>query len=204
MKKGLFIFLVSFFFLCTNNAFAHTGLESSTPGNGEIVKEDLRKISLTFETKIEQGSNFTILNSDNKEISVKNLEKTDNQLIGSIASPLENDDYVIKWEIIGIDGHIINGEYTFTVDAPVVEDDGEKNKTNEEAVTDTKEETTTSKETKKVSEETVDHSTMSAEEHAAYEKANSDPSTVLIPAILILVGIVVIIVAGFIITRKKK
>lgn len=206
MKKGLFMFLISFFLLFTNNAFAHTGLESSVPGNEEIVKEDLQKITLTFETKIEQGSTFTLTNSKNKEIQVQNIEKTDNQLIGILSVPLENENYNVQWQIIGVDGHIIDGEYNFTVDVPMTEEEDVKL---EETPSDqtTKEDTTKNEgsQSQNDSELEVDHSTMSAEEHAAYEKANSDPSTVLIPAILILVGIVVIIiVAGFIITRKNK
>ncbi|GKU84178.1 MULTISPECIES: copper resistance protein CopC [Niallia] len=207
MKKGLYIFFISFFFVWTNNAFAHTGLESSSPGNEEIVKEELQKITLTFETKIEQGSTFTLINSENKVIQVQNIEKTDNQLIGEFTSPLENDNYDIQWQIIGVDGHIIEGEFTFTVDAPVGEEEDQlKAETDEKATTqqDAKEEETTKDDTKKDTEE-IDHSTMSPEEHAAYEKANSDPSTVLIPAILILVGIIVIIiVAAYIVTRKNK
>ena len=40
---------------------------------------------------------------------------------GSITDVLENGQYIISWKIIGEDGHPIDGEIVFSVDAPVSE-----------------------------------------------------------------------------------
>lgn len=199
MKKVISLLLVGLFFLNANNAFAHTGLKSSSPENGETVKEEFNQLTLTFETKIEQGSTFTLVNSAGKEVAVQNIELSDDQMTGRLSSPLENDKYDVTWQIIGADGHVIEGEYSFIVDSPVTEE--ENTGVTEEKATD---ESVTEESTQDESQEEVDHSSMTPEEHAAYEKRNSDPSTVLIPAIIILVGIIILIIAAAFIIKRKK
>ena len=53
MFKKLFITILLVFSL-NGHAFAHTGLESSSPQNEETISEEIQQIILTFETKIEQ------------------------------------------------------------------------------------------------------------------------------------------------------
>ncbi len=120
MKKLLLITLV-FMFAFATNAFAHTGLEISSPENGEIVTEELREISLTFEGKVEQGSTFKLSNSTGKSIPVEDISIEETQMTGTFPSALENGDYTVVWNIIGADGHPIAGEFSFSVDVPVVE-----------------------------------------------------------------------------------
>ncbi|SOC11464.1 hypothetical protein SAMN05880501_106163 [Ureibacillus xyleni] len=128
MKK---VFLFSFIFFLTfiGNVLAHTGLESSSPQQGEVVEEDLKQIQLTFETKIEHGSSFTLQNTTGETIEVDNIKVVDHQLIGDLPTPLQNDDYIINWNIIGADGHLIDGEVSFSVNvtAPEMETPVEEN-----------------------------------------------------------------------------
>lgn len=201
MKKFIFFLMFSLIFLGTNNVYAHTGLESSSPANGETIKEELEQITLTFETKIEQGSKLILLDSAGNEVELESMEVADNKLIGILPSPLESNGYEVQWDIIGADGHVIEGEYTFTVNVPDVEAGNENQENTEEEVV----EDSTEEVAQKDSQEEVDHSQHSAAEHAAYLAENNDPSAVLVPAISILVGIILaIIIAGFIIMRKKK
>ncbi|MBS4190130.1 copper resistance protein CopC [Bacillus sp. FJAT-49705] len=115
-KSMLFTFL--FFLTFINNGLAHTGLESSSPQDNEIVKEDLQEITLTFETKVEQSSTFQIKNSIGESIPIENISLTNNKIVGSLQYPLENGSYKVEWNIIGADGHPIEGEYHFTVQIP--------------------------------------------------------------------------------------
>ena len=77
-------------FTFVNNALAHTGLESSSPQNGDIVNEELQQITLTFEAKIEQGSTFELQNSNGDSIPVENISISENQMVGNFSNPLEN------------------------------------------------------------------------------------------------------------------
>ena len=68
MVKKLFLFTFILFLAFANSALAHTGLESYTPQNGDIVNEELKQITLTFEGKVEQGSTFELQNSTGKSL----------------------------------------------------------------------------------------------------------------------------------------
>ena len=87
MLKKLFLITFIFFLVVANNALAHTGLESSSPQDGEIINEKLQQVSLTFETKIEQSSTFQLQNSNGKTIPVENVSISENQLIGKCFKP---------------------------------------------------------------------------------------------------------------------
>lgn len=125
MKK-IIIATLACLFLFGGQAFAHTGLESSNPTNGSVVSEALKEITLTFESKIEQTSSFELVNANNEKVHVTNLTVSENVMTGTIDESIENGAYKILWKIIGVDGHLINGEIPFTLDAPVVEETQEE------------------------------------------------------------------------------
>lgn len=129
MKKILFITLI-LSLLFVQNAFAHTGLESSFPQDGAVLTEEVKTITLTFESKIEQGSTFELKNSAGESIPVENILLSENEVSGNIINPLENGEYQVNWSIIGADGHPIDGVVSFSVEVPVsetpVEQDGEE------------------------------------------------------------------------------
>ena len=120
MKKNIIVVLACLF-LFSNQAYAHTGLESSNPANGSSVTEALHEIILTFETKIEETSSFKLVNDTNEEVAVSNISIVENTMTGIVDRNIENGSYSIQWKIIGVDGHPIKGEIPFTLNAPVVE-----------------------------------------------------------------------------------
>ena len=180
MKKIIFF---TFLFLLTfiGNAFAHTGLESSSPQQGEVIEENLNQIQLTFETKIEQGSTFTLQNTAGETIPVENISVVDRQLIGELSTPLPNGDYKINWNIIGADGHLIDGEIPFSVnvaeeEAPVQESTETENTVEENEAT------------------TVADTT---NEEPEQEKSNNS-------MIIIVIVLIAIIIGSFLFMRKRK
>ena len=122
MFKKLFITILLVFSL-NGHAFAHTGLESSSPQNGETISEEIQQIILTFETKIEQTSTIRLKSADGTEIPVKDITITDKQMVGNLEAPLDHGDYQVLWNIIGADGHPIEGTFTFSVNKPNTEED---------------------------------------------------------------------------------
>lgn len=117
MKKILWM-TIACILLFSNHALAHTGLESSIPAQGSTVTEKLDEITLTFLTKIEETSSFTVTNSSDESIEVDGITVSENVLTGNVTDSLENGAYKINWKIIGADGHPMEGEIDFVLDAP--------------------------------------------------------------------------------------
>ena len=188
MVKKLFLFTFILFLAFANSALAHTGLESSTPQNGDIVNEELKQITLTFEGKVEQGSTFELQNSTGQSIPLENISLSENQIVGNFANPLENGEYLVNWKVIGADGHPIEGEFSFSVDVPVTEAPAEEQ-------VETQEETQPQA---KVEEKEVDTVNEAKDEQIQQSKM---PSYV-IPTII---GILMVIVVGsFLLILKRK
>lgn len=113
---------------------AHTGLESSDPAEGEVVKEELTKITLQFKTEIENLSTMKIVKDDGQEVKIDSVIVQEKTMSGELPRSLENGSYTIQWKIIGTDGHPIEGDIPFSVQAeqkeevnPPAANDSEKN-----------------------------------------------------------------------------
>lgn len=108
-------------------ALAHTTLTESNPAEGEVLTEVPKSIELTFGTAIEEGSTME-LQGENSTYTFENISVSDNNLSGAVNEELGNGQYIIVWKIIGEDGHPIEGEIPFGIDAepaaeePVVEE----------------------------------------------------------------------------------
>ncbi|TQR20071.1 copper resistance CopC family protein [Psychrobacillus vulpis] len=177
MKKIIliaFVFMLSF----ANSAFAHTGLESSSPANGEVIKEELSEITLTFEGKIEQSSTFELKNSNGESIPVENISINEGQMVGALSNPLENGNYEVVWSIIGADGHPIEGNIPFTVEVAAAE---------------------TPVEDKVVEEENTVETPVTEQAKQAEEVQSS---TNIVP--IIVIALIAIIVGVFFWLRRKK
>ncbi|MGI2327832.1 copper resistance CopC family protein [Planococcus sp. YIM B11945] len=100
---------------------AHTTLTSSTPAEGEMITEPLEEIQLVFGTAVEQGSKME-LQGESASYEFESIEITDNTMKGTISEELPNGAYTVKWNIIGEDGHPIEGEYSFGVNVETAEE----------------------------------------------------------------------------------
>ena len=190
LKKFLIISSI-FLFSFVNNAFAHTHIESSSPQSGEVLNAELKEITLTFEGKIEKSSTFTLQNAAGEAIPVDNITVAGAVLTGSLFTTLESGEYLINWDIIGADGHLINGEVPFTVGVPVVE-------TTENTETGTVDIEVTDAELVIDTEETES----AVEEDSTGNEPAENSSSYLFPS---LIGVLILIVVGsFIFIAKRK
>jgi copper resistance protein C len=105
------------FFLLGTNVFAHSHLEDSSPKDGAVLTESLKEITLTFETKLEPTSTFTLADANRATIALP-VEIKGDQLVGVLPEDLANGSYSIHWKIIGTDGHPLEGDLSFTVQLP--------------------------------------------------------------------------------------
>lgn len=133
VMKKIYVLLLLLLFTFTPSVLAHSGLESSVPQDGEVVTENISTLSLTFNTIIEGTSTFKITKERDQEVSVAEHIVKEEEMIGTLSSPLEDGTYTVTWKIIGEDGHPIENSYSFSVDTsdgnnaevlsePVIED----------------------------------------------------------------------------------
>ncbi|MER1956892.1 MAG: copper resistance protein CopC [Solibacillus sp.] len=147
--KALVLSILAALVLFVPNAAAHTYLSETTPQDGATVTENVSQVVLTYQGKIEQGSTFKAVAADGTEYTPANVELVDGVLTGTFEPALPNDVYTVKWNSISQDGHPLSGEFSFTVDAPVVEEPVEQVEATEATSVETtvasEEETTTEK-----------------------------------------------------------
>ncbi|MCD7036330.1 copper resistance protein CopC [Metabacillus sp. GX 13764] len=115
MKKILFLLLL-ISALHFQTASAHSKLVSSTPEDGAVLKEPLKEISLTFNTAVEPSSTFKLMQGS-KEIPLSEVEADGKTLSAKVPDALENGAYTVSWDIVGADGHQIQGKLDFTEEA---------------------------------------------------------------------------------------
>ncbi|MFZ7943632.1 MULTISPECIES: copper resistance CopC family protein [Bacillaceae] len=183
MKKLLFI-LISLLVMIPTIASAHTELTSSNPAANQVVKEDIKDIVLTYGGKIESLSTMTLI-KDGQEGPVVSVTPKENQLIGTLSTPLENGSYTLKWNIAGEDGHPISGEIPFTVQKEEVKSSDQKTETKEPLIV-------KKEETKK--ENTKQDQTNEQDKNSTSNMKN-----------IIIVAVVLILVFGlFLLFRRKR
>ena len=117
MKRVLL--LVSMLLLLVPSiAMAHSKLETAVPDFDSVVTTSPEAVELTFNETIEPISNLKLLDAAGEEIAIEKATVQGPVLRAAITEPLINGSYSVKWTIVGKDGHAVNGEYSFTVDAP--------------------------------------------------------------------------------------
>ncbi|MTH54420.1 hypothetical protein GKZ89_13535 [Bacillus mangrovi] len=186
MKKILFLLAVILIF-SQQPASAHSKLESSNPEAGATETEPLKEISLTFNTRIEESSTFTLSREGGEEVQVDNITIDDDTLRGTIPQDLENGAYTVSWDIVGADTHVIKDSINFTVQLPdQLEEKTEEAPADEEPKADEPE-----------GEEKKDTET------ASENNTESQNSQILLPVIggILLVAVIVIAVISM---RKKR
>lgn len=122
MKRILLICL-AVLWLVPGVAMAHSKLEKAVPAQDATLAVSPERIELTFNTKIEKLSQFKIMNAAGEEIEHDKIEVDGRAMSGNVPAALPNGSYTVKWTIIGADGHSVEGDYAFTVEAPIVIDE---------------------------------------------------------------------------------
>ncbi|GAQ17307.1 copper transport protein YcnJ precursor [Oceanobacillus picturae] len=177
---ALFLFITSI----TNSAFAHSHIEGSNPEDGEVVTEALQEIVLTFDGSIEEGSTVEVTTAEGQSIEVEEIAIDENTVTATIANSLSNGEYQVDWDIISADGHPLDGEFSFTMNAP-------------------EEETADEEETGDPAEATEDEETTESPEQSTQDQdtGTEEGSSSIV---IVLVVLLVIIVAGGVMYFIKK
>ncbi|WP_170138878.1 copper resistance CopC family protein [Oceanobacillus chungangensis] len=192
MKRLFIISVAVLLATCfSTSVFAHSHLGGSNPADGDVVTEPLAEIVLDFDGQIEQGSFIDLTTTEGQAIEIQEIIIGEGTLTGTVAEPLANDEYQVNWSIISADGHPLEGEFSFTVNAAVPEAVKEEAEEPSETKVSEDEETTESAE-----QSTEEETSTSASE---VEEESSSMTVIAIAAIVI-----IIIVGFFLITKRKK
>lgn len=104
-------------------ASAHTGFESSNPGDGQTIDQPVAEISLTFEGEATPaGEGFVVLDPSGI-IRAPDEVTSDDNLTWTLRfdEPLAGGVVGVRWQVAAPDAHPIDGSFSFTVGAEPAE-----------------------------------------------------------------------------------
>lgn len=116
MKKILLLLLAALW-LVPGVASAHSKLETAMPERDSTVAVSPQNIVLTYNTKIEDLSNLKLFNAAGEQVATDKAVVDGKSMTAAVKDALPNGVYTVKWTIIGADGHSVEGEYAFTLQA---------------------------------------------------------------------------------------
>lgn len=117
LKKSCFILVMNtmFFIILPGAAYGHSVLEESDPADGDQLEQGIKIMELSYSTKIENESTLSLRSEDGQEIQPSSVDLNDNVMSASFDESLRPGVYDVNWNIIGADGHPIDGQYSFSI-----------------------------------------------------------------------------------------
>jgi copper transport protein len=96
---------------------AHAGLESSSPAANAILETSPSEITLDFDEPIAaELASITLFDSDAKEVELgEQLAPVDSSIVQVGLPSLDDGVYVVVWRVSSVDGHVIDGAYSFQI-----------------------------------------------------------------------------------------
>ena len=96
-------------------AHAHAILEDSTPVSGGSIAAGPIDLRLRYNSRIDQGrSRLTLTKPDrSRETVAITPDQPPDMLAAHLV--LQPGDYVLRWQVLAVDGHITRGDVPFTV-----------------------------------------------------------------------------------------
>ena len=99
-------------------AAAHAILEASEPANGAHVQAGAITLRFRYNSRIDRArSGLTLIRPDQKKISLP-IDPAGPPDLLSTTLTLTPGPYVVRWQVLAVDGHITRGDVTFTVTGP--------------------------------------------------------------------------------------
>jgi hypothetical protein len=99
-------------------AQAHAILEQSTPAAGASVRSGPLDLQLRYNSRIDRArSRLTLIRPDHSKDTVPIASDGPPDIINAHIQ-LPPGDYVIRWQVLAVDGHITRGDVPITVVAP--------------------------------------------------------------------------------------
>ena len=114
--------LVILFVSISFPAFGHSSLVSSTPAKDAVLTEFPSEVSLTFNESLleigaENPNKVEVVNSMGDLLS--GAAKVSGPKISVPVQITGNDEYRVSYRVVSADGHVIEGEYSFSVESEI-------------------------------------------------------------------------------------
>jgi copper transport protein len=101
-------------------AAAHTSLDYTLPTDGASVGVPIDEIVVAFTEPVTLvGNGFAVLDPQNNELEPFAVTDDDTVFRLQLDPPLAGGTVAVKYEVRSADGHVVEGNFVFTVDAPV-------------------------------------------------------------------------------------
>jgi len=100
------------------SASAHAGLESSTPGSSSVLEESPEAIVLDFDEAVEAPlTTIGLFDADARpiEVGVPVAVSGDDTIVQASLPELADGLYAVSWRITSVDGHVIDGAFSFQI-----------------------------------------------------------------------------------------
>ncbi|QAS51463.1 copper resistance CopC family protein [Halobacillus litoralis] len=93
---------------------AHTHLESSQPESGGALTSEKPRVTLTFDSKVQEPTSLMVTDGDGEEFEIDSYTHSpDNVIEFSIPEEVGSGDIEVFYSIIGEDGHVMENQLTF-------------------------------------------------------------------------------------------
>jgi methionine-rich copper-binding protein CopC len=123
MRRGLLLPLLSLLVvlvaLPAGRVAAHAALTGSAPADGAVVTDPLREVTLTFSERVEPTVNGFTIAVDGGAVEPV-VTTTDGATWTLSFESINSGAVAVTYDVVSVDGHLITGELSFTVDAPAV------------------------------------------------------------------------------------
>jgi methionine-rich copper-binding protein CopC len=104
------------FVLMPAGAMAHAILEQSQPPSGGTVPAGKLTLSFSYNSRIDRSrSRLTLMRPDHSETVLRISQSSPPNVISAGAELTVPGSYVVRWQVLAVDGHITRGDVPFTV-----------------------------------------------------------------------------------------
>lgn len=113
MKRLAIFVLVS---TLATGAFAHSRVDTTTPENGAVIAEVPAEIGFNFASNI-RLTRVEMTHQDHPSVKLDLGDQTSFDRVFTLPiQSMGQGNYRIEWRGLGVDGHVMRGEFTFKVD----------------------------------------------------------------------------------------
>jgi methionine-rich copper-binding protein CopC len=119
-RRLLALFVITVIALCfASTAYGHAIVLSVTPKLNETIRDSDVAIRIRFNSRIDsKRSRLTLLAPDGQLTALGIVEAPSGDSLISEAKGLKSGAYVLRWQVLAVDGHITRGEVPFRVQHP--------------------------------------------------------------------------------------
>jgi copper resistance protein C len=95
----------------------HTKLEKTEPANGATVNAPVAHLQLSFNEAVDPAVSKIDLTGPSGKVAVGPVHAMGKMLKADVTEKTSDGKYTVAWQAAGDDGHVIKGEFSFSVQA---------------------------------------------------------------------------------------